>query len=438
MQQKLKIAALFYFLFSCLLSIAQTKDADDSPKKDSANRADTGKLPFAISREKRLSDDDLKDKKEGIYITAEPDLSSDPQTGFGAGVEGQFFINGKRNDPFFAYTPYRAEIDLSVFYTTKSEREFELVWDVPYIFDSKWRLRGRCEYAVNPDFLFFGVNENTLQPLGNLTNSDEFYNTYQQQEASANVTLEHSWFEGKVRTLIGYELAGYQTSTPLDNNALLYQEAQEGLIKGYGTNHTGLLQLGIIYDTRDLEADPSAGSYIELTNEYSSPALGSQFTYNRTFFHYNYYQRLLPGTFQKLVFAFRFGVGYTTLNAPFYEYLDQWTSIGDVEGLGGSQTLRGYDESRFAGPAVSLANVELRYRFAQTDFLKQHLGFYIIPFFDAGGIGNTLDRVANFQNLRFSAGPGAQIAWNEDTILRFDFGLCPEGSQFYFGIGQIF
>ena len=49
--------------------------------------SDSLKLPFAIAKEKRLSDDDLKDKKEGVYLTGEPDLSSDPEHGFGAGAE---------------------------------------------------------------------------------------------------------------------------------------------------------------------------------------------------------------------------------------------------------------------------------------------------------------------------------------------------------------
>jgi len=415
------------FLLSYLHGFAQIK-----------LKSDTAKLPFAIAKEKRLSDDDLNDKKEGIYITGVPDLSSDPQTGFGAGAEAQFFIDGNRSDPFFAYTPYRAEIDLSVFYTTKSEREFELVWDIPYIFNTQWRLRGRCDYEVNPDYVFFGVTENTLEPLSNLSGNTSDYNTYQQEEKSANLTLEHSWFKGKVRTLIGYEYASYETTTPLDNNSLLNEEAMAGLITGYGASHTGLVQLGIIYDTRDLEDDPSGGSYIELTNEYSSTSLGSQFNYNRSFFHYNYYHRLFPQAFKKLVFAARVGLGYTSGNAPFYEYLDQWTSEGDIDGLGGAQSLRGYTQSRFVAPAMALANIEIRYRFAETDVLKQHLAFYVIPFFDAGGIGNTLDRVGNFENLRFSEVPGAQIAWNEDTILRFDLGICPEGAQFYFGIGQIF
>jgi len=66
---KIKIA-IAYFLCSTLLAFGQIKDS----------LHDTLKLPFAISKEKRLSDDDLKDKKEGVYITGIPDLNSDPQT----------------------------------------------------------------------------------------------------------------------------------------------------------------------------------------------------------------------------------------------------------------------------------------------------------------------------------------------------------------------
>jgi outer membrane translocation and assembly module TamA len=450
MRQGWKITVFFlHFIFSGVLLFGQVGNSHDSLK-----------LPFAIAKEKRLSEDDLKEKKEGIYLTGEPDLSSDPEHGFGAGAEAQLFFDGKRTDPFFAYTPYRTQIDLSAFYTTKGEKEFELEWDIPYIFNSEWRLRGTCEYELDPDYLFFGVTEKTLKPLSYYPGNDSSktpvsnasfndytnnqvgsianYNTYQQQEKSVSVSIEHSWFQGKVRTLLGYEIAGYITTTPLNNNSLLYQQTLQGLITGYGNSQTGELQIGLIYDTRDLEDDPSQGSFAEITNQLALTALGSNFDYNRIFVHYNYYHRLFTRTFQKLVFAGRVGAGYTSGNAPFYEYLDQWTSTGDIDGLGGPQTLRGYTEARFAAPVMALGNFELRYHFWQLDFLEQHLGFYVIPFFDAGGVWNTLNRISNLQNLRFSEGPGAQISWNEDTILRFDYGISPEGGQFYFGIGQIF
>src|SRR5215831_14856069 len=91
------------------LSLINTEVFSQTQKSDST------KLPFAIADEKKLSDEDLKDKKEGTYITGEPEFSSDPVNGFGYGVEGSLFFNGKRNDPFFAYTAYRARLDFVLF-----------------------------------------------------------------------------------------------------------------------------------------------------------------------------------------------------------------------------------------------------------------------------------------------------------------------------------
>src|SRR5437764_8205598 len=84
-----------------------------------AQTADTLKLPFAIADEKRLSEEDLKNKKEGAYITGVPDLSSDPVNGFGYGGQGSLFLNGKRTDPFFAFISYRSRLYLDLFYTTR-------------------------------------------------------------------------------------------------------------------------------------------------------------------------------------------------------------------------------------------------------------------------------------------------------------------------------
>src|SRR5690242_8026249 len=80
-------------------------------------KKDSVKLPFAIADEKKLSDEDLKDKKEGIYITGAPDFSSDPVNGFGYGGEGEIFFNCHRSDPFFSYTAYRAKLNFVLFNT---------------------------------------------------------------------------------------------------------------------------------------------------------------------------------------------------------------------------------------------------------------------------------------------------------------------------------
>ena len=86
---------------------------------------DTLKLPFAISNEKKLSEEDLKNKKEGFYVTAIPDISSDPINGFGFGAEASLFFNevekygNKTDDTYISTSPALVTIDASHFYTHK-------------------------------------------------------------------------------------------------------------------------------------------------------------------------------------------------------------------------------------------------------------------------------------------------------------------------------
>lgn len=484
MTRRLKVLTLFtYLALSFSASIAQNNQNDTAFAKQ---QPDSLKLPFAISNEKMLSDEDLEHKKEGLYFTGVPDISSDPVNGFGAGLEGSMYINGKRSDPFFKYTPYRMKMDVAVFVTTKLQREVAFKFDIPYIFNSKWRLRVEASYEVNPNNLYFGKDENTLKPLTNPNNpqqtfrtfkdyndnlsyvrkgntgeaplvTDIFYNTYRKDEYILNVSGERSYWDSKLRLLAGYEFAVLNISTfdgksyknALDTASNQTVEMPNGMSKlqtdnaagnfyGVGKSHISFLQLGIVYDTRDLETDPSSGVFAEITNELSIKGVASSFSINKTFVHVKFYQQLFPKVFKKFVLAFRFGMGYTALNAPFFEYQDEWSSEGSIEGLGGAHTLRGYKQSRFLARVMNFANLELRLRFWQTKLLKQHLAFSAVPFCDAGGVWNDFNTLTRFQNYRVSPGLGLRIAWNVNTILRFDYAVSKEDNQFFFSLGQSF
>ena len=95
-----------------------------------------------------------------------------------------------------------------------------------------------------------------------------------------NVSGERSFFDGKVRLLVGYEIARITISSPLNDSSYLHKDYLAGNISGYGNNRNSLLQTGIIYDTRNLETDPSRGIFAEITNELSSKTLGSQYDFN--------------------------------------------------------------------------------------------------------------------------------------------------------------
>ena len=425
--------------------------------KTIAQVQDSTKLPFAIADEKRLSDEDLKDKKEGVYMTGAPEFSSDPVNGFGYGVEGSLFFNGKRNDPFFAYTAYRTKLDFVLFNTTKNQREFGFALDVPFIFNTKWRFRASGAIEANPNLLYFGITaqqslkglsyaNNAGDSVHNASYSDyeknflvgptQFYNNYYKKEQILNVSMERNFLEGKMRALIGFEIAHLNMSA-LQSNALIQQDFDAQKILGLGDSWVHIAQVGLVYDTRDLEPDPSKGVVIELTNELSLKSLGSSFDFNKTYAHVNVYQRLFPSIFKRLVFAGRVAMGYTALSSPFYEYQDQWSPEGDIEGLGGPRTLRGYKQSRFLGRAMHFSNFELRWRFAQSRWFNQHLEFSAVPFFDVGGVWDSLSNLTA-NNLRYSSGAGLRIVWNESTVLRFDYAVSKEDEQFFFNLAHTF
>ena len=441
-----------FFLLLSLFCFTNLLFAQTEP----AVRVDTLKLPFAISDSKKMDEEELNSKKEGISFAGVPDISSDPINGQGIGAEGAIYFNGKRTDPFFAYTPYRAELNVAIFITNKSQKSIGLSLDIPYINNTKWRLRAEAAYSIDPNQLFFGITEKSLKPLSYSTSSGvvnnasytdydnslvgnkAFYNTYTKTEAVVNVSGERSYLEGKLRLLIGYEIASFNVSTPLNDSSLIRQQYNKGEIIGYGKNRISLLQSGIIYDTRNLETDPSRGIFAEITNELSLKVLGSQYNFNKVFLHVNGYYSIFPNILKKTVLCGSFGISSTNGNAPFFEYPDAWSSQGDIDGLGGSKTLRGYKQARFAASVIQYADIELRIRFLQFKTLKQHFAFSAVPFFDEGGVWDNLSRINHLENLRTSEGMGLRIVWNTNTVLRFDYAISKEDKQFFFQLGHTF
>ena len=421
-----------------------------------AAQQDQSKLPFIISDEKKLSEEDLVHKREDFYVTGIPQFSSDPVNGFGYGAEGVLYFNGKRTDPFFSYTPYRAKISLAAFNTTKSQNEIVVGIDLPYIFKSKWRARMEGVYENDPNMLYFGISEKSLAPLVNpqtgisyanyssykqsLTGDAKNYNRFtQKNNIELNVSAERSFLKSKMRSVFGLRYANLG-SIPYTGISLLQTDYKNGQTFGIGRTEVLMLQAGLVYDTRDLEGDPGKGVFAEVTNEVSLKAWGSQYTYNKIFAQVKVYQRLFPSVFKKLIFAMRGGIAALNGNAPFYEYQQEWSSEGGVyDVVGGGFSLRGYKESRFVANYLDFVNIELRARFTQFTLLKQHLALSAVPFFDLGGIGDTPSRLFGYSsNYRYAEGLGLRVAWNVNTILRFDYAISKEDGQFFFQFGHSF
>lgn len=440
---------------------------------------------LSFVKSKRMSDDDLLKKKEGTFFTGIPDFSSDPVTGFGFGVRSNVYWNGDRTNFLFPYTPYLAKLKVNAAYYTSNARELVMSLDVPYYKGTRWRFKIDFKAQQNPTNLYFGLTDATLgqlrlpsTPEGGTTYStyaeydnarkilrpgevgeasfvtDALSNRFRETEYMLNFKADYALGNGKWRVMGGYEIqhlsyktfegeeaeainpiTGEETTAP-NGFSLLRRDFDQGKISGLEGGWISILQTALIFDTRDFEPDPTKGYYFEVANEYSSNIIGSQFNFNKLFLQGKGFWKLPFG--KRTVVASRVGVGTIFgSEAPFFEFQDQWSPDGSINALGGKQSLRGYRANRFLARSMWFTNLELRYRFLETKLGKQRFAFGVAPFFDAGTVRDRWQDL-NFTKIKFSYGAGLRVAWNQSTILSFDYGKSKEDGLFYIGIGQAF
>src|SRR3954469_19735625 len=77
--------------------------------------------PDFVSRKQPLPEGLLDQKKEGPYVTGIPLVGVDPELGTVLGLALQIFDNGPRTSPFFAYAPYRRQIQTGAQINTRGD-----------------------------------------------------------------------------------------------------------------------------------------------------------------------------------------------------------------------------------------------------------------------------------------------------------------------------
>jgi len=456
-------------------------------------------LPFEIDKSKRLPDFELEDKKAGVFATGLPRFEFDPIRGFGVGGNLFIYVNNTKDDPFFEYTPYRHSLNAEFFIFENGRVRYAFNYDAPYIFNSKWRLRADAVLWEDPNAQYWGIGRESLQQLqfrdkrtqefrgfnkvqdyednlalAELGSDGRFYTDFHynhlfQSEQLYNLLLERTFLGGRLRLMVGYEALftnfksysgrNAEEAYDLDGNevdatnnlTLVDKQIAEGVWERFNlsglTNNdeysfTSMLAGALIYDTRDFEPDPSKGLFLQYSHEYSPSWLGSDFNFNKMMIQGQYITTLKRWRQNKsrLTFAGLAAVGH--IWGPNINFIEMWdlssqAEAGGILVLGGARSLRGFREARFLAPTVALVNLEMRGRFYEFRVLNQHLALGANVFFDTGSVWDQIADM-NLRQWKGSPGMGGRIAWNQSTILRLDYAISSEGSQFFFGFGHIF
>ena len=223
-----------------------------------------------------------------------------------------------------------------------------------------------------------------------------------------------------------------------------------------GGNVTAL-RAGLVYDTRDIQFNPSKGFWFEglIAVSPKLPWVETPFVKASVMLR-NY----LPLYGKKLTLASRLAWQDALGNqAPFYymSYVSQSFCNNTIaEGLGGAKTLRGMLRNRIWADGFFYGNIELRWSAARFRAINQNLEIKLSPFYDFGMVTDPVSYSINQVHTGYpllalynsndtwhhGVGAGVHFVMNDNFILSVDYGFSLKSNDgdkgLYLGTGFLF
>jgi outer membrane protein assembly factor BamA len=429
-----------------------------------------------------FAQEEKEKKKEGWTLGALPVVAFDSDLGLKYGGLVNFYNYGKPS----TYPNYKQSIYMEISRTTKGSGINQLFFDSEHLFPNrKIRVTGDLSFLTEKALDFYGFNGNEVIYNPDFENDEHadyisrLY--YRHAREMIRFTLD---FQGRIkkgnnkyRWLAGYALFDNNISTidvnrlnegkdsvdMLPNVPTIYDEyVKYGLISADEADG-GLNQyfkFGLVYDTRDIQANPSKGIWSELLF-FSSPGwFGvSENAYTKLILTHRQYFTLLK---DRLTFVYRLSYQGTIVgDAPFYMQpymISSYSPSVITEGLGGAKSLRGIMRNRVVGDGFAYGNFEFRWKFLRTVVFNQNLYLALNPFVDAGMVVD--EQEVNFDNIsktsdfykehftnesekmHFTYGCGFHIALNENFVLSLNYGIAADKADgdkgLYIGTNWLF
>jgi len=277
-------------------------------------------------------------------------------------------------------------------------------------------------YDTNLDFYGFNGADIDLDLLNNNVN---YYRVSRKVpvfkfDLTGHIT-EHLYWKA------GYHFGYFDMGNSTSEISLYNIYRASGLISSEDADGgiTSALRAGLMYDSRNVEADPTRGIYADAHIIAAPNWLGTENDYakfNITFRNY------IPLGTDRLVFAYRLNYqGFLGDNVPFYVLpYDTYLGYGyDRDGFGGYRTARGILRNRVQGLQTGYFNSEIRWKFVNFVVLKQNVALAASGFFDGA------KTFKNFPGPQFvdykdkfhlATGAGFRIIINKNFIIAVEYG----------------
>jgi outer membrane protein assembly factor BamA len=395
--------------------------------------------------------------KRGWNFGGLPVIAYDSDIGFKYGALVNVFHYGDGT----LYPKYKHSLYFEWSRTTKGSGINQFTYDSEHLIPGI-RISAEASLLTEQSLDFYGFNgyESYYNPAYENDKSPQyisrmFYNmdrrlTRLKADFQGKITgQEFRWFAGieynhaKMGTVDINKLnKGKDTQDQLPDTALLYDKyVTWGIIsadQAKGGNTT-LVKAGVVYDTRDIEANPMKGIWTDLQFLVAPSLLGNgKYSYSRIAITHRQYFTLAP---QVLSLAYRLSyqakLGGTM---PYYMLPFVYNTAPSLtrDGIGGAKTIRGVLRNRIVGEDFVYGNIEMRWKFLRTMVGRQNIYLALSGFLDGGKVTGKYkfdksgvpanDAFAQAlinggdEKIHLGAGGGIHIVMNQNFIVAVDYG----------------
>ena len=400
-------------------------------------------------------------KKTGLNFGPLPAVSYSSDLGFQYGALLDIYQYGDGS----YYPGYKWKINVETSWYTKGNSVYHVFFDSKHLIPGL-RVSADLTYLGNKTTNFYGYNGAAalfIPELNKIVDGQGLY-MMRRDDFRFEFTTQGQFGDSHWGWVAGLAFNSYKTGHAVNKslNAAVDLSLYDIYLKhdispaaeANGGNHLDI-KLGVVFDTRDHENNPTRGTNLEAFFFGSPDFLNGKRDYRNDYLKLAVHFRQFFPLADRLVFAGHLAFqGLIAGNAPFYSLqtiqpINRKNIITD--GLGSISSVRGTVVNRLQGNSYAWANFELRWSFAKFRWINQNWAIALNPFFDMGMIvapyrleqmksllqddtrvatvGNKVYTVADLytqqaEKLHMSAGAGLHIIMNQNFNIACELGKC--------------
>ncbi|HEY2806624.1 MAG TPA: BamA/TamA family outer membrane protein [Gemmatimonadales bacterium] len=234
---------------------------------------------------------------------------------------------------------------------------------------------------------------------------------------------------GPIRLHAAIQWRHYHARPEGDSTATLFgQFVKAGFADTAGRSNTEL-RGGLLFDTRDEEASPTRGVFLEAMAAHSA----SGYSYTRTLWSAREFLHF--GSLEQWVIGLRQGAELATGSVPVFVSYERLTTWYPDDGFGGPTSLRLFAPGRFLADNRAIVSADLRYKYLDAPFPSSPVRIWILGFADAGRLWNHGEK-PDLHDWHWTTGAGMRLQLSKSTIIGLDLGVADGAPGF--GVGTSF